>query len=131
MSNDHRDHKMGFLVELGEGFGTLVKAGITLICVLVAVIVWLVWAHFIASPEPASEPAKPQVVAPAYSPVVPDVRPVVADHKGECFSTPMGDIGKVIEQDNEMLTMTFRGGVKSTYRMDQVTSSACGPAVVK
>jgi hypothetical protein len=130
MSNDYRDHKLGFVFGLAEGFLTLVKGGIALICILVAAIVWLVWAAFVAT-APIPQVGQPRAVSPAYSPVVPDVRPVVTSHMGECFATPMGDIGKVIEQNNEMLTMTFRGGVKSTYRFDQVTPSACGPAVVK
>lgn len=130
MSKDYPDHKFGFLVDLGEGFGTLVKVVIGIIVLLVAAVVWLVWAYF--SPAPDAAPGiRPTPAAPAYSPVVPDVRPVVSDHMGKCFATPMGDVGKVIEQDNEMLTMTFRGGVKSTYRFDQVRPSACGPAVMK
>lgn len=130
MSKDYPDHKLGFIADLGEGFATIVKVVVGLLAVLVAAVVWLGWAYFSPAPEAASE-VRPAPAAPGYSPVVPDVRRVVADHMGECFATPMGDVGKVIEQDNEMLTMTFRGGVKSTYRFDQVTSSACGPAVMK
>lgn len=132
MSNDGRhDSKLGFLLDLAEGFGILVKLGIAAIFALFATVLWLAWLHFFSEPLATPLEERPAAAAPAYSPVAPDVRPVVANHIGECFSTPMGDVGKVIEQDNEMLTMTFRGGVKSTYRVDQVTSSACGPAVVK
>lgn len=132
MSNDGRhDSKMGFLVDLAEGFDKLVKLGIGAIFVLFATVLWLAWLHFFSEPETAAPNERPAAAASPYSPVAPDVRPVVANLMGECFSTPMGDVGKVLEQDNEMLTMTFRGGVKSTYRVDQVSSSACGPAVVK
>lgn len=131
MGNDFRHGKFGFLADLEEGFSIVVRGLATLFLLMLAAIGWLVWAHFFASPSDAPTVARPRAAEREYSPVVPDVRPVVANHMGECFSTPMGDVGKVIEQDNEMLTMTFRGGVKSTYRFDQVTSSACGAAVIK
>ncbi|WP_327210222.1 hypothetical protein [Rhizobium leguminosarum] len=125
-----RDGKFSFMDDLDDGLTFLVRVVIATVIGMLGVIVWLSWMVFFSSPEKTAVRA-PSAPAPVYSPVVPYVRPLVASHMGECFSTPMGDIGKVIEQDNEMLTMAFRGGVKSTYRFDQVTSSACGPAVVK
>jgi hypothetical protein len=46
--------------------------------------------------------------------------------KGLCFRTPMGDIGKVMEQDNDRLDMSFRGGPRATYLYDQVVNADCG-----
>lgn len=133
MSRDWKKANSGMELGIGllaEGFSFLIWTLVAVVVALVGVGGYLLYALFVAAPA-APIRVTPAVVAPAYSPVVPDVRPVIASHMGECFSTPMGDIGKVIGQDNEMLTMTFRGGVKSTYRFNQVTSSACGPAVVK
>lgn len=44
---------------------------------------------------------------------------------GLCFQTPMGDVGKVIAQDGDLVEMTFRGGVKSSYRLNQVSEANC------
>lgn len=107
----------------------LVLGGATVVCVGVAV--FFVARSFYAAPAPiVAVPVQTAIhPAPVYSPVVADPKIVIRPVLGECFRTPMGDDGKVIEQDNDMLTMTFRGGVKATYRYDQVTSAACGPSV--
>lgn len=108
---------------LGAGFRIL--AGLAILSVLsIVVIVGLVIKLWFPSEKAAVAPVvEPPATVSAPQPVYEIQYPNVT---GLCFRTPMGDIGKVMSQDKDILEMTFRGGVKSTYRFGQVVLSDCG-----
>ncbi|NTF16854.1 hypothetical protein G6L37_00245 [Agrobacterium rubi] len=105
---------------IGTGIAMLIGLAVTLVAAVI-VIVFLVVKIFFFSEDAVTPNAVPAVAV--TSPIVEFQYPKVS---GLCFRTPMGDVGKVIGQEKDMLEMTFRGGVKSTYQFNQVSHADCG-----
>jgi len=103
---------------LGAGLLVLIGLAVAFVVALFVIVALLVKIFFFPS-EKAPEIATPVIVSPAAEIEYPKVTDL-------CFRTPMGDVGKVIAQQNDMLEMTFRGGVKSTYQFNQVSHADCG-----
>jgi hypothetical protein len=104
------------------GFGAIVGLvifGIVAVLAIISLVVYLVFFSGSDTPAPSAVPQVIQTEAPAAAIRYPNV-------KGLCFRTPMGDIGKVMEQDNDRLDMSFRGGPRATYLYDQVVNADCG-----
>jgi hypothetical protein len=107
------------------GFFSIVGGVVVAICAAIAVVGLVIYYVFFSGSEPskgATAPAAIQSTTPAAAPV--QIR--YPDVKGLCFRTPMGDVGKVMEQENDRLDMSFRGGPRATYLYDQVVHADCG-----
>jgi hypothetical protein len=109
---------------IGTGFrlmiGFIVFA-VAAVLVIVGLVVYLVFFSGTDTKTPDAAPVAIQSTAPQPAPI--EIQyPIVT---GLCFSTPMGDVGKVMSQDKDMLDMSFRGGVRSTYQFNQVTQANC------
>jgi hypothetical protein len=104
------------------GFGAIVGLvifGIVAVIAIIGLVVYLVFFSGSDTPASSAIPQAVQTEAPASAIRYPNV-------EGLCFRTPMGDIGKVMEQDNDRLDMSFRGGPRVTYLYDQVVNADCG-----
>jgi hypothetical protein len=103
------------------GFAAIIGLAIFAVVTVIAIIGLVVYLVFFSgsdTPETATVPAAIQTEAPAATIRYPNV-------KGLCFRTPMNDVGVVMEQDNDRLDMSFRGGTRSTYLYDQVVHVDC------
>lgn len=106
------------------GFWAIVGGVVAAVCAVIAVVGFIIYYVFLSESEPATTetvPAAIQSTAPASAPV--QIR--YPNVKGLCFRTPMNDVGMVMEQDNDRLDLSFRGGMRSTYLYDQVVNVDC------
>jgi hypothetical protein len=114
---DGRDYAWGLGQLLKTYFFLLIGAVVVALAAIAVVIGLVIKMWIFPSDQAVAVPATP-VAAPMAEIPYPRV-------SGLCFRTPMGDVGKVIGQDRDMLDMSFRGGVRSTYLFDQVSPADC------
>lgn len=100
------------------GFRRFIAMAVALAVSVVIIVLVVAKLVFNASGDSPTSNIKPVAATPA---VQAEQRQV----SGLCFQTPMGDVGKVIAQDGDLVEMTFRGGVKSSYWLNQVSEANC------
>jgi hypothetical protein len=117
--------------EVAKGAGDMLKVGffafiglaifaVVAVLAIIGIVLYLVFSS--GTTSTAEAPTAVQTTAPAITPIQVEY-PII---EGLCFRTPMGDVGMVLKQDRDLLEMTFRGGVKSTYSYNQVVHADCG-----